>query len=140
MGMPKIVAICLGAACWASSLAAAGPGFGVPQELWERPRSGAVMLAQPVLRQSVEALLSRPDSRLLIHHGGSEESLLQAEELRAWLIALAVDSGRIELKSDARSKEPLTLEIADLPAGLIEGKPGAALPEDAETHIERGEQ
>lgn len=140
MGIRGIAAAWLVAASYASSLAAAGQVLEVPQELWEHLRTGTVMLAQPVLRQTADALLARSGSRLLIHHGGSEESLLQAEELHAWLIALAMESGRIELKNDMRGKEPLALEIVAPQAGLPEDKHGVALPEGAETHVERGEQ
>jgi hypothetical protein len=37
--------------------------------------------------------------------------MLQAEELRAWLIALAIDTGRVSLRNDLKSGEPLTIEV-----------------------------
>lgn len=83
----------------------------VPQELWESPRSGASVLAQEPLREGVAAYLAHPGARVLIHHGSGEEAALQAEELRNWLIALAIEAGRIELIADGKSGEPLTMEI-----------------------------
>jgi len=73
----------------------------LPAELWDSPRSAALVVAQPVLQHSVVELLAHPAAILLIHHGESDESVSQAEELRAWLIALAVDSKRIELNADS---------------------------------------
>jgi hypothetical protein len=89
----------------------AGPTFPVTAELWDRPRSGQVMLEQPALKQAVNAYLAQPGARLLIHHAAGQEALLQAEELRAWLTALAVESGRVSLRNDLKSGEQLTIEV-----------------------------
>ena len=40
-----------------------------------------------------------------------QETLLQAEELRAWLMALAIDGARISLANDLRAQQPLNIEI-----------------------------
>ena len=80
-------------------------------ELWEMPRSGAAVRLQAPLRQCVEAYLAAPASRILIHHASSEESLLQAEELRAWLVALAVEAARIELAADLKPNRNLSMEL-----------------------------
>ncbi len=91
--------------------ASAQEAFSVPLELWDRPRSGQIVLDQPAVKQAVNAWLSRPGARLVIHHSAGQEPLLQAEELRAWLIALAVGAGRIGLSGDLKSGEPLKIEI-----------------------------
>ena len=70
-------------------------------------------MAQPLLQHSVAELLDHPAARLLIHHGGSDESISQAEELRAWLIALAVDSKRIDLNTDNETRG-LNLELVGI--------------------------
>ncbi|MFN7086092.1 MAG: hypothetical protein ACK4N4_05640 [Burkholderiales bacterium] len=93
------------------AFAAAQETFSVPPELWDRPRSGRIVLEQPAVKQAVGILLSRPGSRLVIHHAAGQEPLLQAEELRAWLIALAVGAERIGLGGDLKSGEPLKIEI-----------------------------
>ena len=85
----------------------------LPAELWDKPRSAALVVAQPVLQHSVTELLAHPAARLLIHHGGSDEAISQAEELRAWLIALAVDSKRIELNTDNNARG-LNLELVGI--------------------------
>jgi hypothetical protein len=85
----------------------------VPAELWDRPRSGAIVLQQPALRQAVQAHLAQPGSRLLIRYAGARETaLLQAEELRAWLVALAVEPAAVALRGDLQPGQPLTIEIA----------------------------
>lgn len=81
-------------------------------ELWDRPRSAQAVMAQPAVRQAVAALQSRSDSRLLIVHGTRPEAQLQAEELRAWLVALAVEGARLQLRADA-SAATIRLEIVD---------------------------
>jgi hypothetical protein len=95
----------------AAFFAFAGPTFPVAPELWDRPRSGQAIAAQPAIRQAVDAYLAQPGASLLIHHAAGQDASLQAEELRAWLIALGVDTGRVSLRNDLKSGEPLTIEI-----------------------------
>jgi hypothetical protein len=47
----------------------------------------------------------------VVRHGPTQESRLLAEELRAWLIALALESARVTLQNDLKLAEPLRLEI-----------------------------
>ena len=94
-----------------SSDLAFGQSWEVSPELWEKPRSGAAVRAQAPLRQCVEAYLAQPGAHILIHHADGEESLLQAEELRAWLIALAVEAARIELAPDLKPNRNLNVEL-----------------------------
>lgn len=91
---------------WASDTFTIGP------ELWDRPRSGGIIMEQPAVSQAVNALLARPGASLVIHHAAGQEPLLQAEELRAWLVALAVETGRLILRSDLKAGEPLKIEVA----------------------------
>ena len=94
-----------------ATLATAAQTFVVPPELWDRPRSGRVVLEQPAVRQAVNACLAQPGSRLIVRHAPGQESLLTAEELRSWLGALAVEPGRISLRGDLTASEPLRLEV-----------------------------
>jgi hypothetical protein len=84
----------------------------VPPELWDRPRSAAAVMAQDVIRQAVADHHARKGSRLVIVHGVRQEALLQAEELRAWLVALAVDSARLELRADPAATG-LRIEVSE---------------------------
>ena len=99
--------------CLVSSGLAHAERTALPAELWDSPRSAALVMAQPLLQHSVAELLAHPAARLLIHHGGSDESQSQAEELRAWLIALAVDSKRIDLNTDNDARG-LNLELVGI--------------------------
>ena len=90
---------------------ASSQDWDMPSELWEMPRSGAAVRAQAPLRQCVQAYLAEPGSRILLHHAGNEESLLRAEELRAWLVALAVETTRIELVADLKLNRNLNVEL-----------------------------
>ncbi len=100
--------------CWlvASSFAAAAEAWVVPEGLWERPRTAAAVMAEPAIKQAVNSYLAQPNSQLVIHHGVGQEPLIQAEELRAWLMGLAVDRGRIRLVNDLKPGEPLLLELS----------------------------
>ena len=85
--------------------------FTVAPALWDRPRSARAVLEQPAVKQALERYLAQPASRLVIHHGYGQDPLTQAEELRAWLMALAIDGARISLINDVKPNEPLKIEI-----------------------------
>jgi hypothetical protein len=92
-------------------LIATAQSFVVPPELWDRPRSAAAVLAQPAIRQAVDRCLALPGSRLVVRHGATQEWQLAAEEMRSWLIALALEPGRITLRNDLKPSGPLVLEV-----------------------------
>ncbi len=100
-------------ACFA--LAASAPAwaqsFTVAPELWDRPRSGPAVMERPAIQQAVGAWLALPGARMVVHHGPGQESFLQAEELRAWLISLAVEARRVMLRNDLAPSAPLRLEV-----------------------------
>lgn len=85
--------------------------FVVPPELWDRPRSGRGVIEQPAVRQAVGAYLAQPGGRIVVRHGVGQEALLAAEELRTWLLALAVEPSRISLRNDLPATEPLRIEV-----------------------------
>jgi hypothetical protein len=85
--------------------------FAVAPALWDHPRSARAVLAQPAVRQALDQYLAMPAARLVIHHGYGQDPLLQAEELRMWLMALAIDGARISLINDVRPQEPLKIEV-----------------------------
>ena len=101
----------VGAGGFAAALAGAAESYVVPLEVWDRPRSARVVLEQPAIRQAVNSWLAQPGARLVVRHGPGQESALAAEELRSWLAALAVEPGRIALRSDLKSTEPLRIEV-----------------------------
>ena len=85
--------------------------FTVAPALWDRPRSARAVLEQPAVRQALDRYLAQPAARLVIHHGYGQDPLLQAEELRMWLMALAIDGARVSLINDVRPNEPLKIEV-----------------------------
>ena len=102
--------VCGAGLAWIA-LQAAAQTFVVPPELWDRPRSGPAVMERQPIGQAVGAWLAHPQTRLIVHHGAGQDSLLQAEELRAWLIALAIEAGRVTLRNDLKPAEPLQLEV-----------------------------
>jgi hypothetical protein len=84
------------AVLWSLPVAAAD----LAPELWDRPRSAQAVMAQPAVRQVVAAYQANSAARIMIVHGPRQEAQLQAEELRAWLVALAVDGARLQLRAD----------------------------------------
>jgi len=101
---------CVGAVAMLSSLSAAAAQ--VAPELWDRPRSAAVVMAQDAVRQAVAAHQARAGSLIVIVHGAGQEAQIQAEELRSWLLALAVDGARLSLRAEAAATG-LRIEVSD---------------------------
>lgn len=81
-------------------------------ELWDRPRSAQTVMAQPAVQQTVAAYQANSAARIVIIHGPRQEAQLQAEELRAWLVALAVDGARLQLRADPLTAV-LRLEVTE---------------------------
>jgi len=94
-------------------LCAAAQACVVPDTLWEKPRSGQVVLALPTLRACVHGVLDKYTAALVIHHAVTDESALRAAELRYWLIALAIEGTRIDLENDLQTNEPLKVEVRE---------------------------
>lgn len=90
---------------------AAAQGSVVPVEFWDHPRTGRAVLEQPAIREAVKLHLEQEGSRIVLHHGPTDESRLLAEELRAWLMALALDASRITLQNDVKLADPLRIEV-----------------------------
>jgi hypothetical protein len=107
----RVLRFLCGVGWWAAAALAAAQTFVVPPELWDRPRSGGTIQEQPPIRQAVNAFLAQPGSRLVVHHAAGQERLLAAEELRSWLVALAVDPARVSLRSGLKPAEPLKIEV-----------------------------
>jgi hypothetical protein len=103
----SLIALTCGAACF--------PAFPqtveIAPELWDRPRTGRAVLEQENIKRAVVLGLEKPDAQIVIHHAPGQEPLLQAEELKSWLAALAIDSRRIALRADGSSGAPMKLEI-----------------------------
>ncbi len=84
----------------------------VAAELWDRPRSAQTVMAQPAVQQAMTAYLAKGSVRIRVVHGTRQDAQLQAEELRAWLIALAVEGGRVQLQANA-AVTGLRLELVE---------------------------
>jgi hypothetical protein len=94
---------------WCGGVAAQPEDIG--PELWDRPRSASDIARHETIKRAVLAALAQPDAQLVIHHVNGQEPLLQAEELRSWLAALAVDPRRIVLRSDLVAGPALRIEV-----------------------------
>ena len=85
----------------------------VPPELWDRPRTAGAIVGQESVKRAVTALTRKQEAQLVIHHAAGQEPLSQAEELKSWLTALAIDSRRILLRSGLPTGAPLRLEVIE---------------------------
>ena len=83
----------------------------VPAELWDRPRTANAIAGEESVQRAVAAVLDKPEAQLVIHHAAGQETLLQAEELKSWLGALAIDTRRIALRSDLAPGAPIRIEV-----------------------------
>jgi len=103
--------VSLALALCAYAVASAAQTQDVSPEVWDRPRTANAILGQESIKRSVAVLLAQPDARLVIHHAPAQEPELQAEELRSWLGALAIDTRRIALRGDLAAGTPIRMEV-----------------------------
>lgn len=92
--------------------ALAAPACPVPSELWDRPRSGRALLGEEALKPCLGQAARDPALRVLIRHGNRGEAPLQAEELRGWLAALAIEPSRVDLVNDLGANDRVVVEVA----------------------------
>ena len=78
---------------------------------WARPRDGQTITQLPGLSNLIRQLLASSKNRLLVHYPGGEEGMLWAEELRGWLVALGIDSSRIELLPGTSNPDAMVLSL-----------------------------
>lgn len=105
----------------ASATASAPAAVPVPEptawtlgdEVWDRPRSADVIRLLPAVRAAVAALAGTPRASLVIRHGRGQNEGLRAEELRHWLVALAIEPERIAITPAAAAS------IEGLPRGAM---------------------
>jgi len=100
---------------------AVGPGANawvIGDAFWDRPRSAEAIRSLPAVRSAVAALHGTAGASLVIRHGRGQNDEPRAEELRHWLVALAVAPGRIALAPSAGAlteglpRGALVLELA----------------------------
>ena len=82
-----------------------GPDF------WASPRHGEIVMVHPAVRESVDRLLRERESYLVIRVPEGEMGELWGHELKAWLAALGVSSGRVEVAQDAELLESVALVV-----------------------------
>lgn len=83
----------------------------VTAEQWSRPRSAAMVVALPGVRECVARWQQDPRQRLVIVHAAGEEGALWANELRDWLVALGVPGARLQLRAVGADAERVLLRV-----------------------------
>ena len=86
------------------------PVCSIDNSFWQTPRSGAAILANQALRPCVNALLETPGSLLLITAPDTDDASIQANELRQWLLALALPANRVRIQTGSGNPN-LQLEL-----------------------------
>ena len=77
---------------------------------WARPRTAETLIRHPALSETVQRLMENDATRLRIHYPGGDEGNLWALEIRAWLVALGIDSGRVELAPGGPRNDAVLLQ------------------------------
>lgn len=83
----------------------------INDSFWLQPRSGVSVLDNQEIKPCITILRANHHSTLVINYNDTDEASVSAEELRQWLIALALPATRIVLKKLNTSTDPLRLEI-----------------------------
>jgi hypothetical protein len=78
---------------------------------WARPRYGEWLASHPPLVAAIEALQQSPHSVLQLRYPGGDEGALWVGELQAWLVALGLESERIEALPGSSAGDAIQLEV-----------------------------
>ena len=89
-------------------------GGALSADVWASPRSGLSVRNMVGVAEAVKRLNSTDSAQLQVHFPQGENGSLWADELRAWLVSLGLESSRIQLYPDASSDHGLTLRVAEV--------------------------
>lgn len=92
---------------------AAGESWEISALEWARPRHGDWLVRQPALAAAVERLQQAPTSRLQLRYPGGDEGVLWSEELQSWLVALGVESDRIERIPGSGAADRIQIRVVE---------------------------
>ena len=92
---------------------AVGESWEISAAEWSRPRHGDWLVRQPALRAAIEKLQQAPSSRLQLRYPGGDEGVLWAEELQSWLVALGLESERIERVPGSGAPDRIQLQLVE---------------------------
>lgn len=82
---------------------------------WARPRHGEWLVEHPALNEALASMQQSENGRLLIRYPGGDEGALWGGELQAWLVALGLESERIELLPGSAGANIIQLEVVETP-------------------------
>jgi hypothetical protein len=80
---------------------------------WARPRHGEWLVAHPSLQAALIRLQHSPQGVLQLRYPGGDEGGLWVEELQAWLVALGLESARIETLPGSGDGAVIQLEVIE---------------------------
>ncbi|MHB1678452.1 MAG: hypothetical protein ACYCSS_13145 [Sulfuriferula sp.] len=109
MKIEAAILICLAGSIWMPI--AQAETCTVNDSFWLQPRSGVMVLDNQEIKPCITTLQANDHSTLVISYSDTDEASVSADELRQWLIALALPATRIVLKKLNTSTDPIRLEI-----------------------------
>lgn len=113
MPVDMLKRICLLLLMLAPAFQALGETWEITASEWARPRHGDWLVRQQVLVAAIEQLRSAHASRLKIRYPGGDEGVLWAEELQSWLVALGLESDRIERVPGSGAADRIQIRVAE---------------------------
>ncbi len=84
-----------------AAIAQMGDACQLDDTFWLKPRSGAAIMSNADIAPCVQHLLNDPTASLRISYPDNDELAVEADELRQWLLALALPAARISLKKQS---------------------------------------
>lgn len=105
--MPGILAVAF------TSAIAASRDVSITAEQWSRVSSPTEFMSIDGLREIITELNQQPGSTLNIHYQGGENGLLWAQQFRNRLVALGIESNRIQLVQGVPNNNTLVVELQE---------------------------
>lgn len=86
-------------------------GMSLSSEAWELLRHGENMLKSQELNEIVNEWKSHADSKIELRYPGGEEGELWVEELKDWLVSLAIPSHKMTLMPGSDAKDVINISV-----------------------------
>lgn len=113
ISVDMLIRICALILMLSPALEAYGESWEISALEWARPRHGDWLVRQPALAGALEQVQQNPESHLQIRFPGGDEGVLWAEELQSWLVALGLESDRIERVPGSGAADRVQIRVVE---------------------------
>jgi hypothetical protein len=81
---------------------------------WGQPHDAQDVVNIAPLRDAIKKVIKNPGTQLIILYPGDDQGAHWAKELHGWLVALGIDSGRVQMKPESYRANVVELGVKEM--------------------------